>query len=96
MRRRRQSETPALATYYRTGEWPAFDPSAWPGDTLYVRWEAWWDAQEFVNDLAPDDLHAWTQSAEAGAPVMVGEDWIRALGVDARRGGHLVRNGKRF
>ena len=92
MRRRRHSETPALATYYRTGKWPAFDPSAWPGDTLYARWEAWHAAQTWTDALTADDLTAWADYAASVAPTMTGDDWVRAVGVDARRGGHVVKN----
>ena len=93
MRRRRRASAPALATYYSTGDFPTFDPSEWDGDTLYARWEAWFDAQSWADVLTADDLAAWCEHAEALAPVMVGEDWIRALGVDARQGGHVVKNG---
>lgn len=92
MRRRRQASAPALATYYSTGEFPTFDPSEWDGDTLYARWEAWFDAQAWADVLTAEDLAAWSDYAASVAPVMVGEDWIRALGVDARRGGHVVKN----
>jgi len=96
MRRRRRASAPALATYYATGAFPEFDPSAWEGETLYARWEAWMHAQTWADTLTAGDLAAWMDYADTVAPPMTGDDWVRAVGVDARRGGHLVRNGKRF
>ena len=92
MRRRRHSAVPALAAYYQAGTFPEFDPADWEGDTLYARWEAWHAAQTWTDALTADDLTAWADYAASVAPTMTGDDWVRAVGVDARRGGHLVDN----
>ncbi|MCK6095489.1 hypothetical protein KZX06_05875 [Micrococcus sp. EYE_162] len=93
MRRRERAAPPVLDAYYRTGAFPEFDPSAWEGDTLYARWEAWLNSQAWADSLTADDLSAWCDHAEALAPPMVGEDWTRTVGVDVRRGGRVVTAG---
>ncbi|MCV7584094.1 hypothetical protein M3C00_008855 [Micrococcus luteus] len=93
MRRRRPAAPSVLEAYYSTGEFPMFDPAAWGGDTLYARWEAWFNAQAWADALTAEDLTAWGDHAEALAPPVVGEDWTRTAGVDARRGGRVVAAG---
>ncbi|MCV7530771.1 hypothetical protein M3E04_001365 [Micrococcus luteus] len=84
---------PVLEAYYSTGALQLFDPSGWEGDTLYARWEAWFNAQAWAETLTAEDLTAWCDHAEALAPPVVGEDWTRTVGVDVRRGGRVVAAG---
>ncbi|MGJ5591845.1 hypothetical protein ACSBQY_11635 [Micrococcus lylae] len=69
-----------------------FDPMEWEGDTLYARWEAWYFAQEWANDLPSELMVDWNEHAREQMPPMVPQDWIDAIGVDAMRGGHLVKD----
>ena len=81
MRRRPKPSAPPVAQYLNTGAWPVFDPIEWPGDTLWQRWEAWFMAQEWVNDLPVDLWVSWDEHAREQMPPMSPNDWIDTLGV---------------
>lgn len=95
MRRRPRATAPAVSSYLDTGEWPSFDPMAWPGNTIYARWESWYAAQTWALDLEPQLWTAWNEHARSQQPPMVPQDWIDTVGVDVSRGGHLVKDRKK-
>lgn len=59
---------------------------------MWARWEAWYLAQDWANDLPSELWTAWNEHARSQQPPMIAQDWIDALGVDAMRGGHLVKD----